>query len=583
MLLALALLPFFQAAQVKDSVDLSKLVATYRHLELPFPPEAAPFVYMAPLARGLRRRAGYYLGAMDSKTAAVLQGAGTKHVPLADIIPLQPVPADTDKMPEICTPFSYTFPQDDDLATAAIEESRGHHAFALKLLETSSGNKWFYALEGFGGADYNPSLQTRLACLALGHWKNSLLLADSNRAVIADHVAKLLHEFPDLAVPAEVTLLHDTQLAVSQRYRGTNPDEQLIDSLCDATEVVDNTTFSPSDYEHNDKREAVDAIADRGFDFVPTLIAHLDDHRLTRAGRKQYMNARPYLFRVCDFCHGLLECYADMPAGWEMSEPDKERTAINVWWERARLQGEKQYAVSSLDASRNGWSTGVLIRLLEKRYPDALSKVYLNILSENRGMDTWPLVTAIVRASIPKEAKVTSLLEGAKQSSYFDVFSALGGLQKVAPDTFEQELIRVLDHLTTREPTLDWNSNKASFAYLVDLSKSTAVWESLAKATKRADPNLKVELMLTACSQNFAPKDVHLITHFLSQFFDDNTRVPHSADAGKQLIGIKEDMRINRVAACYAAGYLGLKTLDERATASDWEQLRHRVEARIGK
>jgi hypothetical protein len=577
MVLALAFLPIFQAAQASAPADLPKLLALYRHFDLPFPPESAPLAYFMPKEDEFPRHAGYYLEQTNTYEATFVQGTSIMQVPHEKGSPFEYVPTAGGTLPVLYEHFGPIFPESDALITAIIEESRGHHAFAQEILGKSRSEDWTYYPHAT--PDDVPSRETRLAWVALNHWKNSLLRPNTDRSVIADRIATVLHDCPRFDTPENEGLIQDARLAVTPPNYGWPSDEELIDRLTDETTDVDNSMFTPDDYERHAKDSVVYEIAGHGFEIIPTLIAHLHDHRLTRSGQHQHMMASPFIFRVCDLCNEILQCYRGQSDGWALGYSKSGTADFTAWWQEIRSQDERQFAVSHLEEDPQDGIRGILITLLEKRYPDSLAEVYKVRLSKN--LDTSPLLDAIVRWDTSKEAKAALLLEGAGKTDFSEKYTALRGLQQVAPEVFDREMIRLFDQMPDSEDSLDWDGAKVGYARLIDDNKSPLVWKSLTDAAQRGNLNLKAELIIAFRYSVNAPNCTPFLMQFLGQFFEDSEVIPDSATEGKDLIGIPKDLRVDRLAVTLAARALRLTELNGRSTDSDWEQLKQVVRSKI--
>ena len=381
---------------------LDKLVALYRSYDLPLPPPNALLVEGG--ARGWSRNGGELNAAAyllerskDGQGAWLLSGTQRIYEARTTFTRLSETAKTARRV--FLNPFEPRFFEDGDLIFAAIEHVRHHDAFAREMLRRAVKQGPRYTDEGELVAPEGASMETRVAFLAMQHWRNEVVQPDSDRAAVAAHIRQVFAREPKVANAEDRAILKRLEVTVSGRYKGADVDERLIDAFCDLT--VDRFPEDLPGPQSESPCDPLLAVVRRGFDAVPALLRHVGDERLTRAVHPACMRMPTSLCTVGDLCWTLLLDYTNWEdPGW-LGAPDTAKR-LAAWWEHARKASERDYCLRCLSAPVGCCPSPELIYLAEKRHPDVLPLAYRAVLRSKREISTWPYEEAIKRSGSPK-------------------------------------------------------------------------------------------------------------------------------------------------------------------------------------
>jgi hypothetical protein len=467
------------------------------------------------------------------------------------------------------------------LATAIQCQARGWHELAQALLtralatEPGDSNSIFSQ-----SANLRP--QAALSRLAWAHWANELAKRDTDRAAIAQHIRFLFASDPALATDDNRKFLTALDAALAPRRGKPGTTEALIDDLLDLSAYVPG--------QRDDAR--YQRLLDLGFAAIPSLIEHLDDQRLTRciAGGE---DAWPIHFlRICDVVSLLLEDlagerWATQPSnvfGWPF-----EKASVQAWWQNAQKVGEEAQWLNHVWPEDHNvqWLRSPILELLAKKYPKHLPAIYRKVLKERPVMYIDQLTEAIGKSTLSRDQKRELLLEGTASEWLERKRSALKELKTVDRERFITILVQTLEAPAKMPYRAYWRREEALFASLVWEADDKRAWTALEKATRRADPDLRLQYLnaLIPCggqSGSYRPS-----LRFIAKFLDDTT----TRDIGPEpdyggVVGASQFPRIEvrNYAAMKIALALGWKVDAQPSwTAAQWEQFRDDVRKALAK
>jgi hypothetical protein len=363
-----------------------------------------------------------------------------------------------------------------------------------------------------------------LAYLAWAHWGNEIARPGTDRAVIAKRMKALLAARPGFRTPANQALLRSLEAALRPSRATPGSVEALIDGLVD---LPQGTYGQPADSPYW-------GLAERGFEAVPVLIAHLDDERLTRGLKVGFNNFPTWHLRVQDLASDLLQKLAGENLGKDWVRRQQgyavEKAAAQAWWERARKQGEEAYLLAHiLPAGRtNTFPNDHLLRVIAKRYPRRLPGLYCTVLDERPEMESWSLSEALGKSSLPCGEKVELFLRASRHKNLEHRRAALWELKGLDQKVFVERLVETLESLPTKPEGPYWKCREATFARLVVQTADPRAWRALERAAKRADVGLRMEMLEGVGGDAKDPQRKERLA-FLAAFLDDATiRDPRS-------------------------------------------------------
>jgi hypothetical protein len=345
------------------------------------------------------------------------------------------------------------------------------HARGWKSLSRAAFRQWL--------AKTDQRAERELACDAWRYWVGQLSEPKTPLPVIAKHLKRLL-PLTGLADERDVALLRSLELSLVPSKSAPGSDDALIDELIESSER--GPYLDP----------AYKALARRGFDAVPALIAHLGDDRLTRhtkTGNGDFLRVKEVVYwMLCDFAGKNLTDSYDRA----------ERTfAAGRWFADALKMGEEEYVVANVGRWDVPPDEDVLFPLLVEKYPRRLPEAYRNFIARQK---TWDhlgtaFAKAIVEAAIPQEEKVRVLEFAAAHANPYHREAGLRHLLMLDPDRGRELLLAGLEKLTT-------NPDDAWLARLVGIGTDPKAWETLDRVAKRVSPGVRVALLTEAFTRD---------------------------------------------------------------------------------
>ncbi len=542
------------AAQAQD---LATLVDQYKRNDLPFPPPAAVLCIHESgpyIVNGQPVKYRHLVFALDKPTdekpmkclVGIVEWTPSEGDKVTPVSPDDPKAKETEEVA-----FLDGFEFNVDFVMALQCEARGWNALANHLLKRST-------------SDYRGPAS--VAHVAWQYWRDQFTKAKNNRPQIVQRFKSLLKD-ERLGTAENKQLVADMESTLIQKSP-TDRIERLIESLID---------YSGGD-------EPIDKLTRAGFDAVPQLIKHLDDHRLTREIHPRINNWAPHHGRISEHVANLLE-------GLMLKERHFTVTkeAAAEWWKNAQKIGEEAYVRSKvLPEDKNAqWPSDGPLHVIQAKYPKYLPELYGLALKDYSKMYSDPIADALVASSLSRQDKIQALLQGARHRSLDHQRSALFHLLDLKYDGFVPLLVKTLDSLPVTPDGPYWHSVGA-FATLVARSKSQGAWNALVRTTKRVDLGTKMEFMNVMNYGCGCCEDTPLAPRvaFLRGFLNDKT-VRDVTTNREMYDGPCAGFYFDRIvvgdfAALQLASLLGVKAdADPSWTATDWRHLQSRVDAKL--
>jgi hypothetical protein len=370
-------------------------------------------------------------------------------------------------------------------------------------------------------AEVGASLETRVAFLAMQHWTNEIVQPSADLKVVAEHMRQVFAREPKVANEENKKTLQRLDLTVSGRYEGPDVDEALIDKFCDLTQ--DGSRLESQDSTQKHAFDPLLAVVYRGFEAVPALLRHMGDERLTRAVHSGFMNAPTMLCTVGDVCWTVLSEYAD--AGRDALGASREDgKLLEAWWARTSRTSERDYCLHHLSAPAGEFPSQALIFMAEKRHPEVLPIAYRAALNSKQNIQVGPYLQAMERAGLPQDQVVRQAVAATENKNLDAVHAALWTLSRVSPPAFDVAMAKTLRRLGAHAKGETWLSREASFAQQAAVSNSDDVWKALLEATRRADPDLRIELLNHSSYTDWTPERKRRWFAYLLEFVDDTSK-----------------------------------------------------------
>lgn len=574
---------------------LDRLVARYVEFGLTLPPKDAPLVKLeagrwsvgADGAYTPHYTLGFLLGPGSLKGFSRVLVGSREHEIDAESRALKEA-APTRALAEGIAPEygDVTYELNAGLATAIQCKARGWNDLAQDLLDRSLKESCGHRFSVFFQPGGLPPL-TSLATLAWAHYGNALLDRDSDWSVIAPRMKAIFAAEAKLDTPYNRALLKSLEAALKPSRAMPGSVEALIDDLI---HLHDGTGRGGRE----EPEPQVLRLAELGFEAVPALIEALDDERLTGSVKQGFNNFPTFTRRVGDIVGDLLQALAgeDLGKDWLRRQQGwtVEKEQARAWWERAKAIGEETYlAERALPKDEKAqWPNESMLRILAKRYPKRLPALYTTILRDRPAMQSWPVAKHVARSGLPREEKVRLLQEAGEHRSLEHRRAAFWELKEIDPALFVTQLARTLDSIPATPREAYWKCPEASFTQLTVQTEDPAAWEALLRATRRADPGLRMEILARLNYGHQGDKALARRKAFLAEFLDDESLRDATKNAemfqGPYAAGNFPRLQARNMAAMQLAWLLGLKPqCDPKWTDEEWSALRAQVRQALGR
>lgn len=236
----------------------------------------------------------------------------------------------------------------------------------------------------------------------------------------------------------------------------------------------------------------------RGFDAVPDLIALLDDQRVTAHMSPSFNRIPASIRRVGDLAWTVLE---EMTA-WQV-RPTAEDEPLTVtwraWWEKARVQGERDYFTSIVFKLKDGRIIDVAAapaHILARKHPGVMAELCERFSDQAAPeMSSHYLAAAVAAAKLSKADRVKLLAALAGRGTAHHRIGALAALGKIDEPACVAILIPLLDKVARDTDGRYWCCPEAGLTHVVMGLQSDAVWRAHLRAVKRAGVGLRMEML----------------------------------------------------------------------------------------
>ena len=516
---------------VKAIADPDELIASYREMGLPLPPEDAPLVRFeggTTRAFGDEARKMHQLGfllkkATDKNSAVLLVGTRTFEIEEPFTV-IRPEKAEPDSVEAA---WGNPFAANAAFAISIQLRARGFEKVAQALQDAS--------LKLEAGDSYSPFRQaanlppkTALAVLAWTHWMNEITRPGIDRAPIAKRMKTLIAVEPALNTDAHRSLLRSLETAIVPGKAAPGSAEALIDSLVDLDDEHGGTGRDEPDPRYL-------KLALLGFEAVPALIEHLDDDRLTRSVKAGFNNFPTWHLRVGQVVSELFQEIAADQLGGDWLKKQKgqgiDRGTAQAWWDRAKPLGEETYLTSHVlpQDDKRGYPYLLALQIIAAKYPARLPEVFTTVREKRPDIQIWYVAKAVTKSALPRERKLELFLHAADDTNLEHRRAAYWELKNLDEKAFVDRLVKTLDALPSTPQEPYWHCREATFANLVMQTNDPRAWQALLAAAKRADVWLRMQYLNPMDYDNTDAGQRRQRLQFLAQFLDD-TEVRQAPD-----------------------------------------------------
>jgi hypothetical protein len=576
---------------IENSID--QLLVDYQGYGLPLPPDHAKLVRFESGGRHILNDKlmppTYFLG--------FLLRPATKGNPGLLLVGTQETRLDSFKGVEVVEPKpelvksidlrrwgQATFELNDGLAIALQCKARGWTALAQELwtssLKRASGHHF--------GVFYQPANlpgRTALAHLAWAYSGNELVKPDTDRTRTFKRMKAVLAAEPGLNTEVSRALLKSLEAALVPSRAKPGTVERLIDDLTNVCNTGRNRREADPRYSR---------LADMGFAAVPALLEHLDDDRLTRSVKQGFNNFPTWHMRVRDVVGDLLQELAGEELGKDWLRRQQgwavEKADAQAWWEKARKEGEEEFVLAHVlpAGAKAVWPNSLMLRIITKKHPQHLPRLYKTVLDERPKMQSWPIAEAVAKSSLPDDKKRELFLHASRHKNLEHRRLGLSHLQKLDPEEFMGILLATLEALPKTPTEPYWSCPEAAFAHLVMATDDGRAWKLLEKVAKRSDVGLRMAFMNPMNYSYIGAHRRQQRLDFLAAFLEDagapDVRAHPEMFEGPHAGFMFGRLEVRNLAAMKIASILGLPEQPDRTwTPEQWEKLRNRVKEGLRK
>ena len=509
----------FSFVRAEDTLDT--LLADYKKFDLPLPPVEAKLVHInTGWSQGDKeiRTLGFLLKAGAKGEASEFQ-IGTLHLSIYeayDVVvgePTEALAADAvmDWMSTSNGGLNVGLPLAIQCHTRGWEKLA--KALLDKSLDTGAGHHFSMYYQP---ANLPPRIA--LATIAFAHYGERLYEKDDWKLIVPKMQAIAAAD-KNLDTEFTRTLLSDLQLSIQPSTAKPGSVEALIDSL---------VTEQP-EKEDSKAKGAHAGLTAMGFDAVPALIEHLNDHRRTHYKKQGFNNFPTWQMHVGDVVGDILQSIAGddlgkdwlrRQQGWEIEKADVEK-----WFEGAKANEGEYLVKRALAGAKNGrnteWPNAGVLRVLAAKFPRRLLDIYRDLLDNHPNMQSHPVVTAITGSSLPAKDRIETFVYAGHHKNLEHRRAAFWALKDLDPTAFVELLLATLMELPVTPAGAYWSCSEVSFFNLVGQTSDKRAWEALLTAARRADPGFRMQLIQPSFEAE--PGQRRFLLTYLANFIDDTT------------------------------------------------------------
>jgi hypothetical protein len=583
------------ASGVADSLD--DLLRDYREYGLPEPPKEARLVRFFSGSWTVGKdgaetpysHLGFLLQPGDERHGAVVLVGTVRYETRPKEIKIVEIDPNTVSLKNVHGEWtSVAFGINAGLATALQCKARGWDKLAQRLWDQSIRETSGHFISVWCLHPNQPP-KTALAMTAWVYYMNQLMEPNTDRRAILDRMKLLISREPKLNNETNQALLKCLQQALVPSRAKPGTPEALIDGLvewCGSTSIW-------SDDTNEDPRLL--ALTELGFDAAPALIEHLNDGRLTRSYMPGFNNspARPLCVGqiVADILQRLSGYELDRDFLDRLHGEGFDKAKAREWFAKASKIGEEKYLVeNALPAhvdERADEPNRQILTVLAKKYPGRFPEIYRRLLRGRPEMASDSLAKLIANGPMIKAQKIELFRTAAETADLRQRTTALRQLKDLDHEHFVAIVVKTLEGFEKKPKNTYLDCPESELAGLVAETGDPRVWQSLAKAARRVDVGLRMEIINNAGwgDDDKAPEYRRRLEFFAGFLNDETVRTltGHQDDffrAGKDFPRLEvRDFAAMQIASILNTG----DTPNKRWTAKDWADFRTRIRERLSR
>ena len=574
-------------------VDFPELVALAEKYSLPFPPKDAPLVLAT---QGGTRcvgnsstshdpgiyRPAFLLKNIDDQKKSVFLGLGREIVE-SKVKHRPAIRAFSFKQPKAkLKGYVAQFNNFESFLAAVYLAQRGEreraHALIVRVHESEYLNG-VNAMENIGAlrSDYRQFLAR---CL-YQYFYEKTLDEGSDWASLHQKLVQLQEEFPVLFSEREedfyamnrLRFIEDLGREVHARHAPDDSVEGLLVKWGSLKSRMRHLGYF--DEKTVEEDQPARAIFEKGLVALPELQRLAEDQRLTRHVDSAFMKKPEQRFRLGDLAQKLIKEMKGSLAEEKDEVPALERD----FFEKAAVTWKSDKIVSFHE---------VPLRILSKRHPSSLLEFCSKPSSDfSEECHFFSLSEAIVKASLPREQKVTALSQLALRLK--SISQKRGVLQNLAK--FDQAACIALVRPLLAQFPKDvegpyWLSEIANFTHVIAQLEDDGIWTDYLEVAQRASVGLRMEMMNPLNYRYLKDRNRARRVAFLAAFLDDDT-LRKLSSSSHQYSGPCAGFTFPKIEVrnFVATKIASLLSMPDEPTEfwkkQDWAQFRARVEERL--
>jgi hypothetical protein len=450
----------------------------------------------------------YNLGFVDSDDPTqALVGLEKTRIDQNTSTPPLPVP-DIDKLSLKNVVASDLFGNSNSGLVTAIQLIRmGHPKIGTELLTRS--------LKSDAGHPHSPlyikegqSAEQTLAASCLAAAIDSITTPKPDFLQIKRRIEIVLQDYPKLKNPATEHVLKGLDASIKRPKPKPGTIEALIDDYLMSGAVDGAMSFN------NRENPGKDALVLKGFEAIPSLIAQLEDKRMTNHLMQGFNNFSSYPMTADLVINSYLQSFANDELGSNWLDRQKgytsKKDAVEAWWKIASAMGEKTYVAKNTLRKKEENTVNIsdeLLAIAIDRYPELLPEFYKEVLRSKT--HSWSLADPLAaHPELPFETRKDAMLKGIATGKEEHRNSALRGLWELDQPEAEAILLRLIRKGPKTTDDEYWTDQNASLTRFVSKSRSADIWKATHDYLHRSLLGMRMELISNLKPPEEAPRGI---------------------------------------------------------------------------
>lgn len=271
----------------------------------------------------------------------------------------------------------------------------------------------------------------------------------------------------------------------------------------------------------------------RGFEAVPSLLKHVNDHRLARKVMDGVNRYPTHVARVGEIVSSLLYSLAGkgqirgegtLTGELEFADPD----SANTWWRNARVAGEETYLVAHVLPPANaedGRPNAYAARILSRKYPSRIPGIYETLIERFPHAYSWDIADILVGAEVLLADKERVLVKAVAAANQEHRVNALSALVQIRSTNAIALLVDRIDRCPPKTATVHADYEAASLAALAEELDEPAGWSALSRLADRSEPQQRLAMLQRLCDVSKNGAQLRHGMELISKYVNDDTYV----------------------------------------------------------